>query len=85
MDIKSFRDTFCDYGAVTMRGAAKALGCSPMMAYRYYDNKEDVFASLRALWFHRLAGSSHRAVFTEMPFYWHTQFERRFTDWSLSI
>jgi AcrR family transcriptional regulator len=65
IDIKSFRDTFCDaayqlyvqddYDAVTMRGVAKALGCSPMMAYRYFDNKEDVFASLRALWFHRLA------------------------------
>lgn len=65
IDIESFRVTFCeaayelyeqeDYDAVTMRGIAKVLGCSPMMAYRYFENKEDVFASLRAIRFHRLA------------------------------
>ena len=65
IEIESFRDTFCEaayalyvqegYDAVTMRGVAKVLGCSPMMAYRYFENKEHVFASLRAIWFHRLA------------------------------
>ena len=65
IEIENFRDTFCeaayelyvqkDYDAVTMRGVAKVLGCSPMTAYRYFENKEDVFASLRAIWFHRLA------------------------------
>jgi AcrR family transcriptional regulator len=64
-DIKCFRNTFCKtaydlyvregYHGVTMRGIAKDLGCSPMMAYRYFENKEDVFASLRATLFHNLA------------------------------
>ena len=65
LDIDSFRETYCDaayalyqregYDAVTMRGIAKVMGCSPMLAYRYFANKEDVFAALRATLFHRLA------------------------------
>lgn len=64
-DIESFRISFCeaayelykkkDYAAVTMRGIAKVLGGSPMMAYRYFENKEEVFAALRATLFDRLA------------------------------
>ena len=65
LDIDCFRDRFCDtaynlyvdedYEAVTMRGVAKVLGCSAMTAYRYFENKEDVFAALRAMRFHDLA------------------------------
>jgi len=65
IEINDFRDTFCEaayelyvqegYDAVTMRGIAKVVGGSPMMAYRYFENKEDVFASLRAIQFHHLA------------------------------
>ena len=65
IDIKTFRNTFCQaayelyvqdgYEAVTMRGGAKMLGSSPMMAYRYFDNKEDVFVSIRAMRFNDLA------------------------------
>jgi AcrR family transcriptional regulator len=65
IEIDCFRDTFCKtaydlyvsegYHGVTMRGIAKGLGCSPMMAYRYFENKEHVFASLRAMLFHNLA------------------------------
>ncbi len=61
VEIDSFRTSYCetayalyqqeDYDAVTMRGIAKVMGCSPMMAYRYFDNKEAVFASLRAILF----------------------------------
>ncbi len=64
-EIDHFRDEYCDaayalycredYDAVTMRGVAKVMGCSPMMAYRYFDNKEEVFAALRARIFDRLA------------------------------
>ena len=64
-DIENFRESYCDaayalyqqqgYDAVTMRGIAKVLGCSPMLAYRYFANKEEVFAALRASLFHRLA------------------------------
>jgi AcrR family transcriptional regulator len=64
-EIDSFRADYCgkaydlykqnDYHAVSMRGIAKAMKCSPMLAYRYFEDKEDVFASLRAILFHRLA------------------------------
>lgn len=64
-DIQQFRETFCkaayelyqerDFNAISMRGIAKAVGCSPMLAYRYFENKEEVFAALRARLFHRLA------------------------------
>lgn len=65
IDIENFRISFCeaayelymqkDYDAVTMRGIAKELGCSPMMAYRYFENKDEVFAALRAIQFGSLA------------------------------
>lgn len=64
-DISSFRGTFCEnayelykqsgFDAVSMRGIARQMGCSPMMAYRYFENKEEVFATLRAMLFDRLA------------------------------
>jgi AcrR family transcriptional regulator len=67
IDIERFRTAYCerayelykqdDYHAISMRGIAKAIGCSSMMAYRYFEDKEDVFASLRAILFHRLANS----------------------------
>lgn len=66
-DINSFRDAYCetayalyerdDYDAVSMRAIAKEMGCSPMMAYRYFDNKEEVFSILRARLFDRLANT----------------------------
>ncbi|MEH6548162.1 MAG: TetR/AcrR family transcriptional regulator [Sneathiella sp.] len=65
IEIEDFRETFCEaayalyvqegYDAVTMRGIAKVVGGSPMMAYRYFENKEDVFSSLRAIQFNNLA------------------------------
>lgn len=64
-EIAKFRDDFClkayelyqqsDFHAISMRGIAKAMACSPMLAYRYFENKDEVFASLRASLFHRLA------------------------------
>lgn len=77
VEIESFRSSYCqtayalyqqeDYDAVTMRGIAKAKGCSPMMAYRYFDNKEDVLASLRATLFHRLADTLEAVPDTVSP------------------
>ncbi|TQV70763.1 TetR/AcrR family transcriptional regulator [Exilibacterium tricleocarpae] len=62
--INRFRDQFCDtayelyknadYDAVSMRGIAKAMQCSPMMAYRYFANKDAVFAALRSRLFGQL-------------------------------
>lgn len=64
-EIEKFREAYCkkayelyklnDYHAVSMRAIAKAMGCSSMMAYSYFENKEEVFASLRATLFSRLA------------------------------
>lgn len=64
-DISSFRDAYCDaayelyqqsgFDAVSMRAIARQMGCSPMMAYRYFENKDEVFAALRARLFDRLA------------------------------
>jgi len=67
IEIERFRTAYCekayelykhgDYHAISMRGIAKAIGCSSMMAYRYFEDKDDVFASLRAILFDRLANS----------------------------
>ncbi|MFT4613970.1 MAG: AcrR family transcriptional regulator [Bacteroidia bacterium] len=77
VEIDSFRTAYCetayalyqqnDYDAVTMRGIAKATDCSPMMAYRYFDNKEAVFAELRAILFHRLADALEAVPHTLSP------------------
>jgi AcrR family transcriptional regulator len=76
-EIDIFRTSFCkaayelyeqkDYQAVTMRGIAKVLGCSSMMAYRYFENKEDVFALLRAIRFDRLAQTLEEVAETLPP------------------
>ncbi|WP_373077648.1 TetR/AcrR family transcriptional regulator [Zhongshania sp.] len=77
IDIENFRKSYCeqayalyqqeDYDAVTIRGIAKAMGCSPMMAYRYFENKEAVFALLRATLFHRLADALEAVPLTLPP------------------
>lgn len=77
IDIERFRVNFCeaayalyqqrDYHAVTMRGIAKVLGCSPMMAYRYFENKEHVFAALRATRFDSLAQTLEAVPATRSP------------------
>ncbi|MDA0339559.1 MAG: TetR/AcrR family transcriptional regulator [Proteobacteria bacterium] len=64
-EIKVFRDKLCaaatrrfaelGYDGVTMRGLATEIGCSPMTPYRYFDSKEEIFASVRAAAFKRLA------------------------------
>ena len=39
----------------TMRELALAVGCSPMLPYRYFKDKEDILAAVRAQAFHRFA------------------------------
>lgn len=39
----------------TMRELAVAVGCSPMLPYRYFKDKEDILAAVRALAFIRFA------------------------------
>jgi AcrR family transcriptional regulator len=43
------------YDAVTMRALANKLGCSPMTAYRYFENKSELFAQVRREAFTRFA------------------------------
>ena len=47
---------------VSMRQLAEALGCSPMTPYRYYRNKEEILAAVRAAAFDRFAGALEGAV-----------------------
>jgi AcrR family transcriptional regulator len=43
------------YEGVTMRSLASELGCSPMTPYRYFRNKEALFAEIRTEAFRRFA------------------------------
>lgn len=76
-DIERFRRAYCekayllyqqyDFHAVSMRGIAKEMGCSPMTAYRYFKNKEEVFGHLRAILFDRLADVLEGVNVTQSP------------------
>jgi len=91
-EIESFRDLFCKaayelyeqegYDAVTMRGIAKVMGGSPMMAYRYFENKEDVFSSLRALQFHCLAQSLEAVPDTLSPVEYMRELGKAYADFA---
>ena len=48
--------------AVSMRQLADALGCSPMTPYRYFRNKDEILAAVRAAAFDRFAATLERAV-----------------------
>jgi AcrR family transcriptional regulator len=64
-DIAGFRDRACAVAAglfaakgpegVTMRELASALGVSPMTPYRYFRDKDDILAAVRARAFDRFA------------------------------
>jgi AcrR family transcriptional regulator len=48
--------------AVSMRQLADALGCSPMTPYRYFRNKDEILAAVRAAAFDRFAAALEAAV-----------------------
>lgn len=64
-EIASFRAEICraatrlfaehGYAGVTLRGISAELGCSPMTPYRYFEDKEAIFNSVRAAAFERFA------------------------------
>lgn len=64
-DVADFRERLCDAAerlfaekgpdAVTMRQLAAELGVSPMTPYRYFADKEDILAAVRANGFNRFA------------------------------
>jgi len=64
-DVADFRDRLCEAAerlfaeqgpnAVTMRQLAAELGVSPMTPYRYFEDKDDILAAVRANGFNRFA------------------------------
>ncbi|HJQ55759.1 MAG TPA: TetR/AcrR family transcriptional regulator [Vineibacter sp.] len=71
-DIADFRAELCrvatdrfarhGYDGVTMRQLADALGCSPKTPYRYFADKADILATVRAAAFGRFADALERAA-----------------------
>jgi AcrR family transcriptional regulator len=49
------------YAGVTLRSLAAELGVSPMTPYRYFRDKDEIFAAVRAASFARFADSQERA------------------------
>lgn len=50
------------YEAVSLRAIATEVGCSPMTLYRYFDNKEHLFDTIRCLAFERFAAAQQKAA-----------------------
>jgi AcrR family transcriptional regulator len=71
-DVRSFRDRLCHVAerlfaergmqAVTMRELARELGVSAMTPYRYFNDKEEILAAVRAAAFGRFATALERAA-----------------------
>ena len=71
-DIADFRAELCKvaterfarfgYEGVTMRQLADALGCSPKTPYRYFKDKADILATVRAQAFTRFADALEKAA-----------------------
>lgn len=64
-EIEAFRNRLCDVATrrfadhglagVSLRGLSAELGCSATTPYRYFENKDEIFAAVRARAFGRLA------------------------------
>src|SRR5712671_6156576 len=73
-DIADFRAELCrvaterfarfGYEGVTMRQLAEALGCSPKTPYRYFKDKADILATVRAQAFAKFADALEAATAT---------------------
>ncbi len=71
-EIAAFRDKVCDVATrlfiergpqnVTMRQIASTLGVSPMTPYRYFQDKDEILATVRAEAFHRFSANLEQAV-----------------------
>jgi AcrR family transcriptional regulator len=71
-EISEFRDQLCEaamrrfaeHGAdgLTMRRLAADVGCSPMKAYRYFRDKDELIAAMRAMAFDRFAEALETAA-----------------------
>ena len=71
-DVAGFRERLCDVAerlfaeqgpqAVSMRQLAAELGVSPMTPYRYFKDKDDILAAVRASGFDRFAEALETAL-----------------------
>jgi AcrR family transcriptional regulator len=71
-DIADFRNELCKvaterfakhgYEGVTMRQLAEALGCSPKTPYRYFKDKADILATVRAQAFTKFADALEKVA-----------------------
>jgi AcrR family transcriptional regulator len=52
------------YTGVTMRAIAKELNCSPMKAYRYFGDKNEIFAMVRIAAYQAFGESQRNAYFS---------------------
>ncbi|MBT4492742.1 MAG: TetR/AcrR family transcriptional regulator [Gammaproteobacteria bacterium] len=52
------------YAGVTMRAIARELTCSPMKAYRYFGDKDEVFAMVRTAAYQSFGKSQQEAYFS---------------------
>jgi len=87
-DIADFREQLCavaerlfaerGYPGVTLRALASELDVSPMTPYRYFRDKADIFAAVRAAGFRRFADAQEAAFAAE------THPERRLRDMARS-
>jgi len=69
--ISAFREELCavatrrfaesGHAGVTLRGLARELGVSPMTPYRYFRDKEEIFAAVRAAGFARFTAGQEEA------------------------
>ena len=76
-DIADFRNELCKvaterfarhgYEGVTMRQLAEALGCSPKTPYRYFKDKADILATVRAQAFGKFADALEKAAAAAPP------------------
>jgi len=62
VDAATRRFTERGVAGVTLRGLADEVGCSRMTPYRYFQNKEDILAAVRAAAFSRLADATEAAA-----------------------
>jgi AcrR family transcriptional regulator len=74
-EVRSFRRQLCEVAqrlfaergvhGVTLRALADEVGCSRMTPYRYFEDKAEILAAVRASGFERLADAAERAARAE--------------------
>ncbi len=70
--VEQFRQRLCElameriaehgYDGLSLRGLTQALGCSYATPYRYFRDKQDIFAAVRALAYDRFAAAIEHAA-----------------------